>query len=212
MKTKDLIDQLSKNPHPVKPLPGIRKRMFSLLGSMILGSGIIFAFSSKRPDLHEALFRSQFFIGALVLLVSWVALTYSVSILQLPTIENKKYLSIGGAFVFVLALGYLIKGMTSAQPLTDGFSSAGLICSLHILLLSAIPFILLFLTLRKSAPVQSLYAGLNIGLCCATLGIFLLQFSCPNDNPSHLLMWHVLVPIGSLGVLGALLGQKILKW
>jgi hypothetical protein len=211
MKTRDLIDQLSKNPPPVRPLPGIRKRILTLLGTMILGSGVIFAFYSKRPDLHEALFRSQFFIGALVLLISWAALTYSVSVLQLPTIENKNFLSVGGAFIFVLALGYLIKGVASSQ-LTGGFSTDGIPCSLHILLLSAIPFTLLFLILRKSAPIQSLYAGLNIGLCCATLGIFLLQFSCPSDDPGHLLMWHVLVPIGSLGILGALLGQKILKW
>jgi hypothetical protein len=213
MTTENLISQLSKNVGPVKPLPPTWRRTFNLLVTMLVGSGLVFVLFSIRHNLHEAFFTAQFLIGFLILIMSWFVATYSLSISQLPTRDNKKHLIVGFILVLVLTFVYLVNGLLSpSESFQEGFAFGGVKCSLDILFLSLLPIIALTFILRKSAPTNYLLSGLNMALCCGALGAFLLQFSCPSEDPAHLLLWHLFVPITALGGAGLILSRKYLKW
>jgi hypothetical protein len=211
MKTTDLISTLSKSVKPVKPLPNSFVRMLILLFAMILGSGLVFLLFSHRPDLNEVVYDLHFQLGILVLFISWLITTYSLSLLQLPTVNRMRYLIFGLTLIAGLSFiyGYWVE---SQKYLTEGVAPSGLKCSADILLLSILPLISLFLILRKSATVETLYSGLNIGICCAAFGALLLAFACPSNNSAHLLAWHLFLPFLILAGGGSLLSRKILKW
>src|SRR5271155_3796098 len=105
MKTKDLIEKLSQNVTPVKPLPNVFVRTLLILSTMVLGSGIIFLFFSHRPDLKQVVTHEQFILGAIILFLGWLVSSYSLSILQLPRVGKRKYLDFGLTLLSALALG-----------------------------------------------------------------------------------------------------------
>ena len=214
MKTKNLIDDLSKNLSATKVIPKTGIRTLQIMSGMLLGTALTFTLFSIRSDLHGVIRSTQFIFGALTLFLGWLASSYSLSLLQLPTIENKKYLLAALFSVSILALRYLIAGtfFGEAQSFRDGLSSSGMKCSLDILFLSVLPGIALFFLLRKGAPMRISFVGVNIGLCCAMVGAFALQFSCPSNLPVHLLVWHLLIPLVVLSSIGAWMGRMLLKW
>jgi hypothetical protein len=211
MNTDNLIASLTKDLAPVKPLPHVGWRMLYLLGAMIFGAGIIFAFFSIRPNLRDVVIEKQFIAGAFIMLVSWISSTYALALRQLPTFTSRKYFIWGLSGICVLACCYLMRGVIDPS-FSQGLAVGGVKCSVDIILMSTIPFILLFLVLKKSAPINPMYSGVNVGFCCFTLALFLLQFSCPSNNPGHLLIWHVVAPFSVAAILGGVLGRKLLNW
>jgi len=214
MKTKNLIDDLSKNLSATNVIPKGGTRLLQIMGGMLVGTAVIFAMFSIRSDLHSVVGSVQFIFGSSVLILGWMAASYSLSILQLPTIDNKKYFLASALAVGTLALAYLIGGAFwgGAHSFNEGLSPTGIRCSLDILFLSVLPGIVVFILLRKGAPTKISFVGLNIGLCCAMLAAFALQFSCPSNLPVHLLVWHLLVPFTVLSSIGAWIGRMLLKW
>jgi len=213
MKTKSLIDDLSKNLAPSKAIPKTVVRTFQILAVALLGVGSIFILFSVRNDLHSIVDSPIFIFSGLVLVLAWTLASYSLSILQIPTIEDKKYLILALLAVCTLVFVYLVRGVFwGSAPIQEGLAPSGVKCSLDILFLSTLPGVLLFFLLRKGAPVQISLVGANTGLCCAMLGAFALQFSCPSNLDIHLLVWHLLIPFAVLFSFGAWLAQKFLKW
>ncbi len=87
----------------------------------------------------------------------------------------------------------------------------GLTCTRNILLMGILPVITLLLLIRKEYPTRlsevdfySIIAGFSFG----ALGT---HFTCPTDNGTHILVWHIL-PIFILSLVGRLIGKNILKW
>jgi hypothetical protein len=210
LNTQNLISDLTKDLTPVKPMPSTLRRTALILILMSIGAGIVFFFFSRRHDLAEVVTQKQFIVGGVALLIGWISASYSLSLLQLPTLHNRKSFFWGLSAVCLLACFYLEKGVASPN-FVDGFHG-GLNCSIDILFLSLIPLALLFTVVRRSAPTKFIYTGINIALCCASLGALLLQFSCPSNDPAHLLLWHLILPLTSLVAVGALVATKILKW
>lgn len=64
---------------------------------------------------------------------------------------------------------------------------------------------------RRAAPVHPASTGVWAALSAGSLGAFSMQLICAHDNGLHLWIWHV-VPMALLAGLGAVLGEKHLRW
>jgi hypothetical protein len=213
VKTEHLIDSLSASLKPAKPLPRIFLRTLIVLVFMILGAGVVFVFFSRRPHLVDDLNRSEFFLTELFLLFICISTAYSLALAQLPANFKKNYLQIALFGFAMLALFYLSRGFEGgAGQIHDGLVLSGEKCSVDILIMSVLPFFSLFWLLKRSAPTNLWTTSFNIALCGAAMGAFLLRFSCPSDDPIHLFLWHIFIPLFALAFLGTCLGKKILKW
>jgi hypothetical protein len=65
--------------------------------------------------------------------------------------------------------------------------------------------------IRKAAPARLFETGAWAAATSGAVGAFCMRFVCPYENPAHILVWH-LAPILALSMLGAIVGQKALKW
>jgi hypothetical protein len=208
---KNLIDDLSKNLTPAKPLPMRNRRWLEIAGVSLAGVGLTFVLFSIRHNLNEVITTPQFLIGALILIVAWLVATYSLAILELPTSSDKKYWKISIGLIVLLGLGYLVSG-ARGDEFVHGFSLTGISCSLDILFLSLLPGLFALYFLKRGASTRPQLLGVILGVSCAMLAAFALQFACPSELSTHLLMWHSLVPFGVLALVGLLVGRKVLKW
>jgi hypothetical protein len=212
MSTKNLIDNLSKNLAPSKPLPGKLQRWLRILLISSIGVGTTFLMFSIRHDLADVLRTRQFLFGAIMLIVSWLISAYSIATLEVPSSSEKKYWRFALVLILTLGIAYLSSGLLSGIKFIEGISPSGLPCSLDIIFMSLLPGVAAFYFLRRSASSFPELLGANLGLTCGVLASFALQFSCPHEEPSHLLVWHTLLPISVLVGIGILAGRKALKW
>lgn len=64
---------------------------------------------------------------------------------------------------------------------------------------------------RGLAPTRPRAAGLAAGIFAGALGAFGYALSCPELSPAFVALWYTL-GIGLTGLLGALLGPRLLRW
>ncbi len=76
---------------------------------------------------------------------------------------------------------------------------------------ATVPGVVLFLMVRRAAPMRAAWAGLLAILATAAVGVLGANIICPNDRPWHMLLWHV-VPLMLFAALGAALGAWLLRW
>jgi hypothetical protein len=69
----------------------------------------------------------------------------------------------------------------------------------------------MMIVIRKAAPARLIETGAWAAATSGAVGAFCMSFVCPHENPMHILVWH-LVPILALSVVGAIVGQRALKW
>lgn len=213
MSTKNLIDNLSKDLTRVRPLPTLQRRWFNILAVSILGLGATFWLFSIRHNLSDVIHTKQFIFGAVLLLITWVVSAFSLANLELPSSRENKCWRISLVLLTLLVVVYLMAGVASGlDSMAGGLHFSGLPCSLDIAFLSILPGIFVFYFLRRSATTAQGLIGANLGLCCGALAAFALQFSCPKEAPTHLMLWHIVLPLLILAGLGWLIGRKFLKW
>jgi hypothetical protein len=214
MKTADLIQQLVVDfKEPVRLRPAWKKA-FSILGWTALLSEAVFLFFHIRPDLRGEAAQLQFMLSGGALLLSWVLFSWALSLLVTPGRRTKGALLAGAIAVGLLVAGFFVQAVCvrSLMAMGEGLDPAGIRCSIDVLLISLPPGAITLYRLRKGAPVRLALTGAMIGLVCASLGAFALQFSCANNHPIHLLTWHIVLPHLGLGGAGALLAQRFLRW
>ncbi len=91
---------------------------------------------------------------------------------------------------------------------TDHFFSVGIAC-LFTGFLHAVPAALLgWLLIRRGFAVNSVSAGLVVGVLGGLTGVGVLELHCPNFQAAHVLLWHIaVVPLS--GAAGALVGWTL---
>lgn len=213
MKTDDLIENLSKNLTAVGSLPNRKSRLIRHLVFSILGTGLTFSLFSIRANLAQVIFTYQFVIGAFLLFIGWILSSYSLVTLEEPSSSSKGVWRWPIVLMALLSLMYLLFLVLSPnQDRVDGLRLSGISCSEDILFLSMLPGIFIFFLLKNGATTRPDLIGIFWGLICAMMASFALQFSCPSDLSSHLLVWHFAAPFVVLSLAGFFLGRKFLKW
>ena len=90
-------------------------------------------------------------------------------------------------------------------------STAVVLCVGHILFLSLPAMILTFVSMRRGAPTQPLFAGAVVGLLSASVGALAYTVACKNDGTGFVAIWYA-VACAIMVATGAIVGHRVLHW
>jgi hypothetical protein len=85
------------------------------------------------------------------------------------------------------------------------------VCPWAVLALSLPALGLSLWAMRSLAPTQPRWAGGSAGLLAGALGAFGYSMACPESAPAFVAVWYTL-GVGLTGLLGAVVGPKVLRW
>jgi hypothetical protein len=210
MKTDSLINKLAKDVKPVNKLrhPFIRFLFCILVAGIFVGGSVYFI--GIRHDIIDAVDNKAFIAEILAALATGFLSALTANWLAIPDVRQQKWvvwlpffpLSF---FVFMASYQFIIQPIHLAMP------EAGAACVLDIIWLISLPAIVLFILLRRAATTHTKMASFMAVLSVLSFGYLCARLVCANDNLPHLLFWHYL-PILIIGVFGAVMGSKILRW
>jgi hypothetical protein len=199
-----IADSIAPSLRPVRPLPA----NWVLSGALGLIGGAVALIGAARAGFQgfEALgFLSRVLILSALALFIWAAARRAVdewtpgSPRRLSTGELVATFTVALAVVFALLFD---------DYRTEHFVPAGLTC-LSTGLLHAIPAALIaWWVLRRGCVLDSVSAGLAVGVLAGLAGLAMLELHCANLEALHVLVWHTLVVPVSAGF-GALIGWAL---
>lgn len=178
-----------------------------------VSTGIIVAFMTPRPDLHQQL-ASTVYLGEIISLALIILSTSVVAVwLCYPDIRQKPMvLSLPllpvAAFTALSFYRILHPEMTLIPPPEQ---VKGMDCALCVTSFALVPGFWMFRLIRLHATVLPWLAGAMSFIASASIGLLALKLVEPNDSILHLLTWHV-SPMVLLAIMGAALGKKYLSW
>jgi len=114
-------------------------------------------------------------------------------------------LALAGALLITLAAP-----MDMTRPVAE-FVRVGLQCALRIGLYSALPLAALWWMIVRGASMRGGLSGLLAGGSAVFFAMTILRLECPNNEPMHILIWHLLPALALTG-LSALAGARWLKF
>ena len=123
----------------------------------------------------------------------------------------------GRLATFAMLLGLAAAALVSFEPSSafrsaSDFVASGARCVLCILAFSTLPWIVLFVAVRRGAPLDTAVAGACAGTAALLFGAAAVRIACPIDEQVHLLTWHTL-PIVMGAALSAVAGARWLgRW
>lgn len=213
--TKQLIEQLSAQVTPVRPL---RLQRYAVL---LLAAFSLYAVCTHcwlegfRSDLslqfQRPLFVTELLLLAAMLVSSVLAALYAM---QPDGAQQKKHLmrlpylpsfAMFALIIFQLFMPHDTHMVIQAET-TNGHK-----CTMYIGLSSILPAMLIFWVLRKGASAMPMQAGALAVIAAVSVSAITLRLSEASDGIMHLLILHYLPTIFFAGV-GALLGRFLLRW
>ena len=213
MRTEDLIQQLTADARPVRPLRPLAVRVAGWLVVAAVSLGIVMMLMGVRRELGDAADRMDFTLEAALLLVTAVSAAIGALMVSVPGAESSRHtrwIPIAlGVLCVVLAAGELAYAAMSGAP--TGRLTFAWHCVYKTTSVALVPGILLFVMVRRGAPLHGGWAGLLALLATAAMGVLGANIICPNDRPLHMLLWHV-APLMLFAGIGAGLGKWLLRW
>ena len=211
--TNDLIQHLSGEAQPSKPLRAPGYLSIRLLAVLLMYGASAQIYLGLRPDLAmqftRPLFTLEVALLASLLITSAVASVLAMypDAYQKTTILKIPY----GVFFLLLALvtSQLLMPRDTRMVMPEG--AHGMECALCIASVALIPSALIFSLLRKGASIRQFQAGIFAVLAASSIGCLTLRLAEENDSLAHLATWHYL-PTLLFASLGALIGKWLLKW
>ncbi len=210
MNSEQLIQDLVRDARPVRRLApvGVRWLLWvivvalsvSLIPDILLG---------VRPDLAQVFHRGCSSLQVCLLTLAAIVSGWAVIALGVPgRAQNplSRWMPVAALFAWILVI--VVSGLASGMG-RCGFSPG---CFGSIALVGALPAAFLYFVCRRSAPLRPVWTGVLLMGAAAAAGALGTQFSCSNESPLHLLVWHVL-PVIALGATGIILGRFIMgRW
>jgi hypothetical protein len=204
--TETLIHKLALDARPVKPLgrPVERFAWWVLVAAAFVVVGVCVI--GIRADIAEASTAPVFRLRAVLTLAAAFVAVFSAFSFAVPNkrdrfLESAPAAVVSACFIF---LSYLLFGSNDVSPGT------GINCFRNILILAVPTGALLYLMLKKGAPLRSGTVGLLAALGAASFANFGTQLICQNDSPLHMLVWHML-PVLALAGVGAIIGTFLFR-
>jgi hypothetical protein len=212
MKTDQLIDSLVAD-RQHKPLQPGRGMVYVLPTALLIAIALFAFILDMRPDLGSAMESWRYLLK--LLLAALIATTAMLALLRLarPEQDARPVLRWLPFVVVPLVLGFVAEG--SLVPVADwGKAALGespLYCLTYVPLLSLAPLAAILWAMARGAPQSPAATGAVAGLAAGGLGAFIYAIHCDNDSPFYVAIWY-LGAIGIVTVLGALVGQRYLRW
>lgn len=211
-KIDPMIEKLVADVAPVRPQSPVRS-FLAWAAVTVSATFLLMIFSSLRPDLMEQM-HARLFLGEITaLFLSIVSLAVSAVWLCFPDLRQKPWVIYLPALPLAVYGGLMIfrathPEMTHILP-EDAHNDMN--CAFCITMYSLVPGFWMFRTLRQHATTHPRLAGAISLVTAASIGVLVLKFLEGNDSIGHLIAWH-LTPVALIGILGALLGQRWLRW
>lgn len=214
MSDKKLIDDLTRDLEPVKPVACCMTRLCLWLPVLLFFILAFIYFEGLRPDRLNML-TPAFILESLLLFLSGLLAAMAAFKLGIP--DTKLRLPV----IALLAVPTAI--WLGLNIYTYIMSSAGQVMSelnhydnfrheiLLLTLMIALPAAILFYLIAKAAPTFRLWAAYAIILATASFAAIAMRMICGFDGYAHLLIYHFL-PVLGLSVLGLALGRFLLRW
>jgi hypothetical protein len=213
MKTDQLIDMLSTNVEPVKA--GRMKK--TLFWALLLGGAAAFCLMLTTVGLRTNVadgFRPGFLALKLLFTLSLVGVGAALLVRLMRPGQDARSLFPLTFLPFLVVACAGVVALAFGQPMAWGrmiFGMQWVTCLLCIPLFAVIPFAALICALRKGAPTNLRRAGTIAGLVAGALGATAYAFHCADDSVPFIAIWYGTL-VAFCGLIGALLGPRLLRW
>lgn len=206
----DLVARLAQDAAAVKPAPHPFKLSVQWTGAAAAYVVLSLALSGVRPDLAEKL-RSPWFVAEIVALLGiFIVTSLSTALLGFPDLHQKRRLAFAPIAAFVLFTGVMFFAWRADSP-PSPLPIHSFECTLSITLMTLLPALWAFYSLRKFASTHYRLAGGAALLSAFSVGALWLRLHEQTDSITHLVEWHYLPMLG-IGLAGLWLGKLVLKW
>jgi hypothetical protein len=213
VKTEDLIRQLAAEATPVRPMAPVFRRAAGWLVLAFASLAVVMLLMGVRRELGDASDRFDFALEAALLLLTAVSAAIGALLVSIPgagTTRRVRWLPVGlGVGCVLLAAGELVYAAVVGAP--TGRLTFAWHCVYKTTSVALVPGVVLFIMVRRGAPLQTAWAGLLAVLATTAIGVLGANIICPTDRPVHMLLWHVL-PLALFAGGGAALGRWLLRW
>jgi hypothetical protein len=212
VRTEELIQQLAAEARPVRRLRplAVRVTVWLLLAGASLAA--VMLWMGARRELRDTADGLDFTIEAGLLLLTALSAVIGAMLVSVPGAASRRarWIPVGlGVASVLLAVGELVYAAMTGGP--TGQLTFAWHCVYKTTSVALVPGIVLFIMLRRAAPLHVAWAGLLAALATASVGVLGANIICPVDRPLHMLLWHVL-PLMLFAGLGAALGRWLLRW
>ncbi|MGE0430095.1 NrsF family protein [Hydrogenophaga sp.] len=211
MKTQSLIEMLAKGAGPAPQAP-VLLRLAPVVALGLIASAL-FALVSMGPIpavmwATQAPWLKLMYGACLALAAGWLTARLSRPVAR----TYWPVRAVLAVFSSILALGALTL-VTSApdQRMAALFGETWLSCPTNVVALSLPALAGALWALRGLAPTQLRAAGFNAGLLAGALGAMGYSLVCPEVSATFVAVWYSL-GILLTGLLGAVLGPRLLRW
>jgi len=205
-----LVAQLLADARPVRPLwsPHTRLAVWLVLQALTLGFAVEFGL---RQDLGAHL-RQPLFLLEVGALIAAGATAAAVALRAAVPGTGGRWAVTLSVLLVAAAVALVSLEPATAIRSVRGFVASGAQCLACILAFSALPWIALFLALRRGAPLDAPLAGAYAGAAAFLFAAAAVRIACPIDEGLHLLTWHTL-PIAMGAALSGIAGARWLgRW
>jgi hypothetical protein len=214
MKTDDLINQLSSDLRPVRPVisAGRLALRFSILSIIMVALGLLIFHA--RPDVLIKISNPSYLTD---LLIPLALMAYAYLLVGRLSIPGRTNIAVLLKFACVLFVSFVIFELarTIQSAGTDaiaGLDSAGIKCFLLVMLFATLPTGFLAVVTARRAPMRPLLVGIVIAVGGNSAGEVAIALHCPIDNVVHIALWHFVLPVVAGAALGTFVISKFLRW
>jgi hypothetical protein len=213
MKTDDLIRALAADATDKVVTPLGRTLVLALLPALAVCAAFYFAMMGPRSHLLALVSEPRILFKLAFPLALVVCAGSMLLRLVRPASDLRFYIA---ALVFLaLALVAAVVSELVVVPeqlwMTRAVGHNAALCLRAIPMLSAAPFLAIFIVTRRGAPTHPALAGAGVGLFAAAIGATIYATHCPDDSPLFVATWYVLAIAGVTAV-GAVAGSRLLRW
>jgi hypothetical protein len=211
MQTNDLIETLAKDtqsrgPSPVLVLAG------TAAVAIAIAAAVFFAVLGPRPDFALAMATSRFVLKFVVTgALAATAFACAASLARPGAGLRATALLVLAPTILIVAVLVEFWAIPSVDWETRWIGTNSLVCMMSIPLIGIGPLAVFLAALRYGAPTRPRLAGAVAGLLAGGIAATFYAAHCTDDSPFFVATWYT-IAIAGLAVLGALAGQRLLRW
>jgi hypothetical protein len=212
MRTDDLVHALVADHHAIKSSFG-RKFAVVITVGFAISAVLFWGTLGPRPDIEAAALTVRFnlkIVEALLLAATAGALAFRLAQPGADT-RPQTVVMVAAPILLVIAVIAELLIVPASQWQAKLVGNNSLVCLTAIPLLSLPLLAAMLLALHHGAPALRGAAGAAAGLVAGGLAAALYATQCTDDSPLFVATWYS-IAIGTVAVLGALLGRRLLRW
>lgn len=206
----DLVGRLAQDMGVVKPAPHPYILCLKWMVAAAIYLAVSLAFSGLRPDFMLRISNPWYVAELAALLGVFIVTALSAALLAFPDMHQKPRLVFASALPFIMFLGILFFAWSADSPPAP-LPVHGIECTHSIALMTLLPALWAFYSLRKYASTHYRLVGSIALLSAFSVGALWLRLYEANDSILHVIEWHYL-PMLAIGLVGLWLGKVVLKW